>query len=227
MQQHSRSLALLLVGSGDVASAGLMTLLATDRRFTVVITSAAEAIADAQRLQPHMIVVDPQREGSLEMAIVSALTAAAPNACICLYTASADPHALATALNRGVRGYLVKGSDSHLGGGAGALLLDALALLGRSGFAIVDGVVVRPFVADRTATLTVVEPPSAGGLLSPRERQVLPLMAEGLTDTAIAARFGVRPTTVGKYVTRLYQKLGAVSRAHLVALAIHRGLLDP
>ena len=65
-----------------------------------------------------------------------------------------------------------------------------------------------------------------GGLLSPREREVLALLAEGRSNKAIAAALFVSPNTVKTHVASLLTKLGADNRAQLAIIAAQRGLLD-
>ena len=65
-----------------------------------------------------------------------------------------------------------------------------------------------------------------GGPLSPREREVLALLAEGLSNKAIAAALFVSPNTVTTHVASLLTKLGADNRAQLAIIAAQRGLLD-
>jgi DNA-binding CsgD family transcriptional regulator len=66
---------------------------------------------------------------------------------------------------------------------------------------------------------------AARSALSPRELQVLVLIAEGLTDGEIAAHLGVRPRTVTTFVTRLFNKLDVVNRAAAAAVGVRRGLI--
>lgn len=66
---------------------------------------------------------------------------------------------------------------------------------------------------------------SSRSRLSPRERQVLGLIAEGLTDREIAVRLGVRPRTVTTFVTRLFDKLDVVNRAAAAAYGVRHGLI--
>ena len=61
--------------------------------------------------------------------------------------------------------------------------------------------------------------------LTPRERQVVELMAEGLTNKAIAARLGISDQTVKFHVASLSGKLGAANRTDAVRLAVRRGLI--
>ena len=61
--------------------------------------------------------------------------------------------------------------------------------------------------------------------MSPRRRQVLALVAEGLTNQEIADRLGIRPETVKTHVRAILSELGARNRAHAVTLGFRRGLL--
>jgi two-component system nitrate/nitrite response regulator NarL len=62
-------------------------------------------------------------------------------------------------------------------------------------------------------------------VLSQRERQVLGLIAEGLTDSQIAVQLGVRQPTVSTFVKRVFAKLGVVNRAAAAAVGVRRGLI--
>jgi two-component system nitrate/nitrite response regulator NarL len=62
--------------------------------------------------------------------------------------------------------------------------------------------------------------------LSPRERAVLGQVADGRTNAAIAHRLGISPRTVRTHLEHLFDKLEAADRAHLVAIAMRRGLLE-
>jgi DNA-binding CsgD family transcriptional regulator len=66
---------------------------------------------------------------------------------------------------------------------------------------------------------------SARSTLSPRERQVLCLIAEGMTNGEIAALLGVQPRTITTFVTRLFDKLGVVNRAAAAAYGVRHGLI--
>lgn len=70
-------------------------------------------------------------------------------------------------------------------------------------------------------------PPSSGGVPSRRELDVLALVAEGQTNAEIGARLHVASETVKSHVQAILEKLGARNRAHAVAIAIRRGLLEP
>ena len=65
------------------------------------------------------------------------------------------------------------------------------------------------------------------GTLTPRERQIVEMLACGATGEQIAQRLVLSPETVQKHVHTAKRKIGAETRAHLIALALTRGLIDP
>lgn len=62
--------------------------------------------------------------------------------------------------------------------------------------------------------------------LTPRQRQVLSLMAEGKTTREIAYELGLSPFTVKNYIERIYERLGALDRVQAVSIAVRQGLID-
>jgi DNA-binding NarL/FixJ family response regulator len=62
--------------------------------------------------------------------------------------------------------------------------------------------------------------------LTPRQRQVLSLMAEGKTTREIAYELGLSPFTVKNYIERIYERLGALDRVQAVSTAMREGLID-
>jgi DNA-binding CsgD family transcriptional regulator len=71
----------------------------------------------------------------------------------------------------------------------------------------------------------VREPPHQENPLSEREREVLRLVAEGMTSRAIGERLFIAPSTVNYHLTAIFNKLGVDTRAQAVAIALQRGLL--
>lgn len=65
-----------------------------------------------------------------------------------------------------------------------------------------------------------------GMALTPRQRQVLSLMAEGKTTREIAYELGLSPFTVKNYIERIYERLGALDRVQAVSMAVRQGLID-
>jgi two-component system nitrate/nitrite response regulator NarL len=108
-------------------------------------------------------------------------------------------------LSRGVTADTLRSAVHRVAGGGTALCEDAQA-------AVADGIRVRH--------------PREGPLLSPREQEVLDLLADGLGTPAIARRLQLGVTTVRTHVASLHDKVGVRSRAELVREAMRRKLLD-
>ena len=68
---------------------------------------------------------------------------------------------------------------------------------------------------------------TAGAVLTRRERQIVEMLARGATGEQIAQELVLSPETVQKHVHNAKRKIGAETRAHLIALAMTRGLIDP
>lgn len=110
--------------------------------------------------------------------------------------------------------------------GAGALLLRSVdrALILTALFAVQRGLlVVDPDLAEVVFTVRQAEPEAAD--LTPREQEVLGLLAEGLPNKLIADRLGISEHTVKFHVAAILSKLGAQSRTEAVVLAARRGVL--
>jgi DNA-binding NarL/FixJ family response regulator len=125
-----------------------------------------------------------------------------------------DDDSLVAALQAGARGYLVKGARH-------AEVVRAVELVHEG------GLVVGPSVARRLRTVVSGEQPGdprpGDGTFTPREREVLDALAEGLDNRAIARRLHLGEKTVRNYVSMLFAKLHVTSRAEAVARARDAG----
>ena len=86
-------------------------------------------------------------------------------------------------------------------------------------------VVLHPDVLGPRAARSPAEPAAPADPVTPREREILAMLAEGLGNKAIAARLGISTHTVKFHVAAILQKLGARSRAEAVTIGVRRGLL--
>ena len=119
----------------------------------------------------------------------------------------------------GLSGYLIKGRISEAG------LARAVDEVARDDVVIVDEQ-VRDFFQAEPARLRVAPAPSPPRPLSPREVQVLALLAHGLFDAEIGDRLGTEPDTVRNQVHSAMAKLGARTREQAVLLAVRHGIID-
>ena len=135
----------------------------------------------------------------------------ADNPNIIVFTAHDADDDVFRAIRDGARGYLLKGS-------AAADIVDAIRQV-HTGNSYLSPRVAAKLVSD------VAHPRARGGLLSPRERGVLRLVAAGLSNRQIAETLSLSERTIKFHVTAILNKLGADNRAQAVALAAERGLL--
>jgi DNA-binding NarL/FixJ family response regulator len=205
----------LLADDHPVFRQGLRALL--EREMFHVVGEAAdgfEAIAMAERLQPQIVVID------LAMPALNGIDAAreivkrAPRAKAILLTMFTEEHHVLEALRAGVKGCVSKSQ-------AAEHLLQAIQDVSMGGVYLsphVSGAVVQAYLAKSDLPY---EP------LTPRERQVLQLIAEGRTTKETAAMLDVSVKTAETHRTNLMVKLDIHSTAGLVRYAIRRGLLQP
>jgi len=171
--------------------------------------SAAEALALVRRERPDVVLLDlelPDRSG---LELIVELKAALPQLRIVIFSAYGGEERVAVAISRGADSYVLKGtpSDEVL-----ETIRSAVAGQPRLG-AEVAAQLLRSLHTPRRERVT------------PREREVLGLLAEGLSNRAIAARLNVAERTVRFHVGEILERLGAESRTQAVAFAKQRGLL--
>jgi DNA-binding NarL/FixJ family response regulator len=171
--------------------------------------SGAEALALVQRERPDVVLLDlelPDRSG---LDVIVELKAALPEVRIVVFSAYGGEERVAAALSRGADSYVLKGTPS-----------DELLATIRS--AVTD----RPRLgADVAAQLLRSLHTPRRLRITPRESEVLNLLAEGLSNKAIATRLNVAERTVRFHVGEILERLGAESRSQAVAFAKQRGLL--
>ena len=177
--------------------------------------SGSEALAEAERLDPDVLLLDLQMPGGGGMEVLRRLRATGTRTRIVLLTAAIDDSALLEAKALKVDGIVLKNSDP-------AYLLDCLDRVrhGRSWF--------DPEVAERTRQLAQRER-EPEPVLTPRERQLVGLVRSGLRNRDIAARLGVTEGTVKSYLHSLYAKADVRSRTELAlrADALLAGTIGP
>ncbi|WP_269857343.1 response regulator [Streptomyces sp. RPT161] len=204
---------LLIADDHPVVRDGLRGMFAGDPGFEVVAEAAdgAEAVALAERLGPDVVLMDlrmPRLDG------VSAIRAMAerrvPARVLVLTTYDTDSDVL-PAVKAGATGYLLKDT-------ARDELVRAVRAAARGES------VLSPAVASRV--LGQVRTPEREPL-SPREIEVLGLVAAGSTNRESAARLFISEATVKTHLLHIYAKLGVKDRAAAVAVAYAKGLLRP
>lgn len=211
---------ILVVDDHDLLREGLRALLEKDPALKVVgeVGDGREAIQAFAELGPDVVLLDlalPGGLGGLEVA--EAILADDPQARIIILTQYSNREYVQRALKLGARGYLLKRSVS-------GQLIEAIRTVHQGGRYL------HPVAQSQLVELMT----SGEGLdaaddlerLTPRERQVFKLLAEGKTSREIAEYLGVSLKTAMTHRANLMSKLGAHSRAELIKLAIRKGVIS-
>ena len=197
---------------------GLASLLALVPDLTVVGKAAdgREALALVAELSPDVVLMDVRMPGMNGVAATRLIRARYPHTRVIVLTTFDHDEYVFESLLAGASGYLLKNADpDHLAAAIRAV---------HAGDSILDPTVTEKVI--RRATHPEEEEPALTERLTPREREVLDLMAEGAANAEIAAQLCLAEGTVRNHVSRILDKLGARGRAHAVRLAVEWGLLN-
>jgi DNA-binding NarL/FixJ family response regulator len=213
----------LLADDQRVVREGLGTLLGLLDGIELVGTAAdgEEALALAAAHDPDVVLMDlrmPRLDG---IEAIRRLTERGARPATIALTTYADDASVLGALRAGARGYLTKDAGAEE-------IRDAVLAVSRGDVAL-DPAAQRQVVA----ALSVPGPAAAAPApelpdeLTPREAEVLALIAEGLTNTEIAERLVVSAATVKSHVNHIFAKIGARDRAQAVVYAYANGIARP
>jgi DNA-binding NarL/FixJ family response regulator len=210
-----------LAAATPVARAGLRALLAAEPADDLEIIGEAPATdglpATVEALHPDVLLVDLAIAGESLLDGLPALTSAFPGLGVVLLGPAGD-QAVREALAAGARAYLrLDAAGQEL-----AAAVRAAAL----GLTVLDPATAGPLLAGLVGqAATPVAPLETTPPLTPRELQVLQLLAQGYTNRGIAHRLSISEHTAKFHVGMLLSKLGAASRAEAVARAARQGLV--
>jgi two-component system nitrate/nitrite response regulator NarL len=218
----SPPLRILVVDDHTLFRRGLTALLEAHGRFSVVgeAADAGEAQRRAAALQPDVILLDHHLPGVHGADALPGLREAAPRAKVLMLTVSEDAQTLATALQRGASGYLLKTVDSDELAGA-----IERAVRGESTISPeMTGKLVTAYQAlqGQPAAAPAAPSPDPVQALSPRERQILAEIARGASNKEIARTLGIAEATVKIHVQHILRKLDLSSRVQAAVFAAGR-----
>jgi len=206
---------ILLIDDHAVLRSGLRLLLQTQPDLEVVGEAAdgALGITQIRKLKPDLVVLDLSMPGLGGLDMLKQVMAEQPWLKVLILTMHDDAEFVRTALTAGARGYVLKRA-------ADTELIDAIRLVGQG------HTYVYPSVAGRLFTESGRESRESAGKLSPREIEVLQLIALGYTQQEIADQLSLSIKTVETHKARVVEKLGLKTRAELVRFAVNNGLVQ-
>jgi two-component system nitrate/nitrite response regulator NarL len=220
------TLSVMVVDDHTLFRRGLVALLTADGRFEVVgeAGDANEAQRVAAQCRPQVILLDNHLPGVAGVDALPTLRAAAPEARVLMLTMSEDERDLAAALRGGAAGYLLKSSDSDELGQA----IERAARGEASFSAAMTTKLAAAFggaaPAPEAPAVPAMPDDDALATLSPREREILELIARGDSNKEIARALSIAETTVKIHVQHILRKLDLSSRVQAaVVMASRRG----
>ncbi|WP_375389404.1 response regulator [uncultured Amnibacterium sp.] len=202
----------LVADDHPIVRAGVVALLESAEGMEVVaaVADGAAALAESRRLQPDVVLMDLRMPGMDGVAATAAIVAASPATRVVVLTTYETDDAILDAITAGARGYLLKAApEQEILAGVRSVAAGATVLAPGIAAALARGV-----QRDRTAPR-----------LSPRELEVLALVAEGESNPGIAARLHLSEATVKTHLLHVFEKLGVNDRTRAVTLAMRLGLL--
>ncbi len=215
---------IVIVDDQQVVRDGFASLLETQPDFTVVGTASdgVEGVLICRERRPDVVVMDVRMPGMDGIEATSQLIGSGADGprILILTTFDLDEYVY-DALRAGASGFLLKDVTAER-------LFDAVRVIA-AGDALLAPAITRRLISEFAHLRHTPDAPSAAALaaLTPRETEVLRLVAEGLSNQEIAARLVVTEETVKTHVSRVLSKLGLRDRTQAVVTAYESGLVVP
>lgn len=225
---------LLVVDDHKLFRRGLISLLGLDPRFSIVgeAGDAGEAQRSAAALQPDVILLDNHLPGVSGIDAIAGLKEVATAARVVMLTVSENEDDLAAGLRAGADGYLLKTIDTEDLADSIARIWDGDSVISPQMMGKLVGL-LRAAPAPGQAAAEALPAPAASSMaiasddpihsLSPREGQILRLIAGGAANKVIARELDIAETTVKIHVQHILRKLELSNRVHAAVYATERG----
>ncbi|MCL4291162.1 MAG: response regulator transcription factor [Thermoleophilia bacterium] len=165
------------------------------------------AVALAERRRPDVVIMDIRMPGTDGLEATKRIRESLPGTSVLLFTAYGERSLLSRGLDSGARGYLLKEAPNDT-------LVRAIEKVA-NGEGYVDPALMPSFLNR-----------DSRDLLTPREREILQLLADGMSNGEAAAKLFISQETVKSHVRHILAKLEADTRTHAVAIALRESIID-
>ena len=205
----TREITCLIVDDHEVVREGLRLSLSRASHIRVVgeASDGETAVALAERRRPDVVVMDIRMPGMDGLDATRLLRERAPDVPVILFTAYSDRPLLSRGLESGAKGYVLK-EASH------ETLLKAIEKVA-SGETYVDPALMPSFLGKEQTDM-----------LTAREREILQLLADGMSNADVAQKLFISQETVKSHVRHILTKLEADTRTQAVAIALREAIID-
>ena len=211
------SVRIVIVDDSELVRMGLRALLGGDATLEIVgeAGSVADGVATCVRVQPHVVLLDIRLPDGTGLEACRQILRRLGGTRVLILTSVADDALVDEAIRVGAHGYLLKEID------------------GRGLVQAIHDVAAGKSILDPTVTARLMQHVKSGGVtpdilaaLSPQERRVLALIAEGCTNKEVGNRLGLSEKTVKNYLSTVFEKLHVSRRAEAAAVFVQerRGL---
>lgn len=183
--------------------------------------TGTEALEIAARTQPDIVLMEVSIGGESTLELIPQLMSASANGRVMILTSTRDPEVHRHAVSLGATGLVLKHEGSEV-------LIKAMEKVNQ-GEVWLEHSIVSTLLAEMLSTgrARKSDPEAAKiATLSPREREVVTLIADGMRNRRIAETLFISEATVSHHLTSIFNKLGVTDRSQLIAFAYRRGLVS-
>jgi DNA-binding NarL/FixJ family response regulator len=200
----------LIVDDHEVVREGLRLSLSRAAHIRVVgeAGDGRAAIELAERRKPNVVIMDVRMPGLDGLDATKELMAKEPNIAVLIFTAYSERSLLARGLESGAKGYILKEAPHET-------LVRAIEKVA-NGDSFIDPALMPAFLSGKDRE----------DMLTAREREILQLLADGMSNADVAQRLFISQETVKSHVRHILAKLEADTRTHAVAIALRDAIID-
>jgi DNA-binding NarL/FixJ family response regulator len=205
----SEPITCLIVDDHEVVREGLRLSLSRSENIRVVgeASDGQAAVTLAKRRKPNVVILDVRMPGMDGLAAAKEITTEVPETAVLMFTAFAERSLLTRGLESGAKGYILKEAPHQT--------IERAIQKVADGDGYVDPALMPAFLTKERENM-----------LTAREREILQLLADGMSNADVAAKLFISQETVKSHVRHILSKLEADTRTHAVAIALRTAIID-